>query len=423
MKLLLLPPYFTPERQSSSLLDHHRYDAFADAGIEMLLYTPIPTRGIDDEVREEYKKRTWEKMYNGMMTVVRYPLIKEGKNPIGRALRYFLGFAKQYMLGRKHKDVDCIFLVSTPPIQGLLGGLLKKKLNIPFVYNLQDIFPDSLVGAGLSTKGTLLWKIGRRIENYTYKNADKIIVISEDFKRNIISKGVAKEKIEVVYNWVDEKAIVPVAKEENPLFDELEISRDKFNVVYAGNLGNAQNIDIIIDAAKKLMSNQEINFVIFGSGGLKEQYVDKVHAYGIENVRFFPLQPIERVSQVYGLGNVCVVSCKPGLGGAAMPSKMVSIMSAGRAVAASFDEGEVTYLLKHYNCGKCVPAGDVDAFAEMILSLSTNRASCEQMGRNARQLVLDRFTREVGTQKYVDVIKEVVVKSKIGMQYGESKKQ
>ena len=172
------------------------------------------------------------------------------------------------MAGSKHKDADCIFLVSTPPIQGLLGGLLMKRLNIPFVYNLQDIFPDSLVGSGLSTKGSLLWKIGRIIENYTYNSADKIIVISEDFKRNIMSKGVAKEKIEVIYNWVDEKAIVPVAKEKNPLYDELDICKDKFNVVYAGNLGNAQNIDIIIDAAQKLLSNQEIVFLIFGSGGL-----------------------------------------------------------------------------------------------------------------------------------------------------------
>ena len=410
MKLLLLPPYFFPERQSSSLLDHHRYRAFADAGFEMLLHTPTPTRGITGEVRNEYKKRRQEKMYNDMMTVIRYPLMGEGKNPVGRAIRYFIGFAKQYIAGRKHKDADCIFLVSTPPIQGLLGGLLKKRLKVPFVYNLQDIFPDSLVGSGLSAKGSLLWKIGRRIEDYTYSKADKIIVISEEFKRNIMRKGVAEEKIEVVYNWVDENEVVPVAKEKNPLFEEFEISREKFNVVYAGNLGNAQNIDVIIKAAKELADNRDINFLIFGSGGLKEQYVGEVRACRLENVRFFPLQPLERVSQVYGLGDVCVVSCKPGLGGAAMPSKTVSIMSAGRAVAASFDQGEMTSLFEQYNCGKSVPAGDANAFAKMLLSLSSDRASCEQMGRNARQLVLKCFTREVGTQRYVEVIKEAVRK-------------
>ena len=319
MRLLLLPPYFTPERQSSSLLDHQRYVAFADAGIEMMLYTPTPTRGIEKEVREEYKKRTRETMYDGMMTVVRYSLMREGHNTIIRAFRYFCGFVKQYIAGCKHKDADCIFLVSTPPIQGLLGGLLKRKLKIPFVYNLQDIFPDSLVSSGLSTKNSILWKIGRKIENYTYRKADKIIVITEDFKHNIMQKGVAADKIEVVYNWVDEMAIVPIAKECNPLFDDLKINRSNFNVVYAGNLGNAQNIDVIIDAANQLKDHQNINFLIFGSGGLKEHYVKKAQSYGIENIRFFPIQPLELVSQVYGIGDICVVSCKPGFGGAAMP--------------------------------------------------------------------------------------------------------
>ena len=87
------------------------------------------------------------------------------------------------------------------------------------MYNLQDIFPDSLAGTGLAKKGGLLWKIGRVIENFTYRNADKIIVISEDFKRNIMAKGVPEEKIVVVYNWVDEEAVKHVPREENKLFD------------------------------------------------------------------------------------------------------------------------------------------------------------------------------------------------------------
>lgn len=407
MKLLLLPPYFTPESQSSSLLDHHRYEAFANADIGMILYTPIPTRGITDEIRREYKSRTHECMYNNKMSVVRYSLIREGKNPIVRALRYFWGFVKQYYYGCKQKNIDCIFLVSTPPIQGILGGLLKKKHNIPFIYNLQDIFPDSLVGTGLSNKGSLLYRIGRKIESYTYKHADKIIVISEDFKKNIIGKGVPEDKIEVVYNWVDENAVVPVSKEDNPLFEEFGISRDKFHVVYAGNLGNAQNIDVIIDAANALRDDNSIEFLIFGTGGLKDKYVAKAKQLNIANVKFFPLQPMERVSQVYGLGDVCVVSCKPGLGGAAMPSKMLSIMSAGRAVVASFDKGELTYILEKYKCGMYAPAGDASAFAELIMHLSQNREECETMGDNARKLILQKFTKAYGTSRYVEIIKSV----------------
>lgn len=90
----------------------------------------------------------------------------------------------------------------------------------PIVYNLQDIFPDSLVGTGLAKKGGLLWKIGRVIEDFTYKHADKIIVISEDFKKNIMAKGVPEDKIVVVYNWVDQNAVVNVPREKNKLFDK-----------------------------------------------------------------------------------------------------------------------------------------------------------------------------------------------------------
>ena len=129
--------------------------------------------------------------------------------------------------------------------------------------------------------------------------------------------------------------------------------------------------------------------------------------YGIDNVRFFPLQPIERVSLVYGLGDVCVVSCKPGLGGAAMPSKMLSIMSAGRAVIASFDRGELTYILEQNKCGLFAPAGDVMAFVNLIMYLASNSEECRIMGENARQLILRKFTRDYGTRRYADIIRKV----------------
>ena len=94
-------------------------------------------------------------------------------------------------------------------------------------------------------------------------------------------------------------------------------------------------------------------------------------------------------------GDVCVVSCKPGLGGAAMPSKMLSIMSAGRAVVASFDQGELTYILEQNNCGAYAPAGDVKEFAELIRNMEGNREVCQKMGENARKLILQKFTKEV----------------------------
>lgn len=404
MNILYLPAYFYPERVAGSSLGDHRNQAFADAGFQTVVYAPTPCRGITKAVRAEYcsKEHLNETMYNGKMTVHRFSLYSEGNNPVLRAMRYLLCWIKQFNRGLVSRNTDCIYVASTPPIQGVLGGLMKKIKKVPFVYNLQDIFPDSLAGSGLAKKGGLLWKVGRVIENFTYRNADKIIVISQDFKRNIMAKGVPEEKIEVIYNWVDEDAVQPVAKADNPLFEEFGLNRDKFTVVYAGNLGNAQNISIILDAASQLPN---VQFAIFGTGGLEEEIRSRISAEKLLNVHLNPLQPIERVSQVYSLGDACIVSCKAGLGGSAMPSKTWTIMSCGRPVVASFDEGELKEILEKNECGVFSHAGDAGELVSAITGLANNPDLCRKMGANARQFILDNLTKEVGTQKYVDVIK------------------
>lgn len=411
MKLLELPAYFYPENMSSAHLDDNLRQAIVDAGIEMAIYCPTPTRGITYEVRQEYKKRKLEKMYDGHVTIHRFSLYGEGKNPVLRALRYTIACIQQFnraVFAKDARSCDVMFITSTPPIKGAMAGLVKKFNHKPIVYELQDIFPDSLAGSGLAKKGGLLWKIGRAIENFTYRNADRIIVISQDFKRNIMAKGVPVEKIEVVYNWVDENAIVPVKEEDNELFEEFGINRDKFRVVYAGNLGNAQNIEIIVDAARKLKDNPKIEFVIFGKGGLEDEIKQTKAKEQLDNLKILPLQPYERVAKVYGLGNVCIVACKPGLGGAAMPSKTWSIMSSGKAVLANFDEGELKEIVEKNNCGAFTKAGDLEGFVSTIERLSQHPEQCAEMGANGRQFILDNLTRAVGTQKYVNVIKSVL---------------
>ncbi len=405
MRLLLLPAYFYPELVSDTPLDDARYEAFSEAGMDMVLYTPIPTRSVSNQDKVKYRRVKREQMYNGKMDVHRFSMIDEGKNPIMRAWRYFLCFVKQYYYGCRQKGIDAIFVISTPPIQGMLAAFIKKRLHCKFIYNLQDIFPDTLAGAGLAKKDGLIWKIGRKIENYTYKNADKIIVISEDFKRNIMDKGVPEDKIEIVYNWVDEKAIQPVAKAENPLFEEFNLSREAFTVVYAGNLGNAQNLGIILDASQNI---PDVQFCIFGTGGLESDIRARISNDNLLNVSLLPLQPYERVSYVYSLGDACVVSCKEGLGGSALPSKTWTIMSCRRPVIASFDEGELKETIENNKCGVFSHAGNVNEFVSAVNQLKENPKLCNEMGINAREFILSNLTKEVGTQKYVDIITKVV---------------
>lgn len=409
MKILLLPAYFYPETAASSYLSENRNEAYVKSGMDIEIFTPMPCRGVSKDVRKIYKQKKYEVLHDGHMIVHRFPMYAEGKNPIMRALRYLVCNCKYLYYGMITKDADVLFLASTPPIQGVLGGVIKKWRKIPFVYNLQDIFPDSLVGTGLAKKGGIFWKIGRVIENFTYRNADKIIVISEDFKKNILMKGVPESKIEVIYNWVDEKAIVPIKKEENPLYEEFDLDRNSFYVVYAGNLGSAQNIEIILQAAKKV-ENTDIKFLIFGHEKQAIRYKDMATEMKLSNLQFIPIQPYERVSYVYSLGNVAIVPCKEGFGSIGMPSKTWSIMSSGTAVLASFDEGtDMQRIIENNMVGLFTKAGDLDAFTEAILKLYNNKNECAEMGKRGRLFILNNLTREVGTCKYVEVIKRVVV--------------
>jgi glycosyltransferase involved in cell wall biosynthesis len=409
VKILLLNSYFTPEITASSHFTASRNEAFADAGFEMLVITPTPSRGLAQELQKKYKLIKHEEFLNGKLIVQRFSMFAEAKSPVLRALRYLLCNAAHVYHGLQSKNVDVLFAASTPPTQGAVAALIKKVKKIPLVYNLQDIFPDSLVGTGLvKTKG-FLWKIGRVIEDFTYRNADKIIVISDDFKKNIMAKGVPESKIEVVYNWIDENAVQPVLPENNRLYDELVLKRSDFHVVYAGNLGHAQNIELVISAADILRDYKGIKFIIFGTGGLEQQLKKTAEQLKLENLFFFPLQPANRIAEVYGLGNASIICCRPGLGMSAMPSKTWSIMAAGTAVLASFDGGsELQRIVEENNAGLFCPAGDLNEFKKAVLRMYHNPQMCHEFGQNGRRFVLNNLTRETGTSKYIKVIQSVV---------------
>lgn len=403
MKAIFPCSYYLPETAASLYITDNIVHACADKGIEVDLYTPSPTRNVPDGSVWEREERQMD----GKLRIHRFHLYGEGKNPMLRALRYFLGefILLHYCMWKKY---DVAFVDSTPPIQGLKMPLIKWLKRKPTIYNVQDIFPDSLVGTGLTHEGSLIWKIGRMVEKITYRYADKIIVISEDFKKNIMAKGVPEDKIVVIYNWVDQNKVVDVPREKNKLFDAYGLERSKFYITYNGNIGLTQNMDMLLDVAKELQEEYEdIHFVLVGNGAYLDEVRHKVAEQQLGNVHLLPFQPYEDISHVFSLGDASLVISKPGVGANSVPSKTWSIMSASRPVLANFDENELKTIIENNHCGIFTKAGDKDAFKESILTLYNHRELCKEYGHNGRKFVLDNLTREVGTQKYVDVIKEV----------------
>ena len=409
MRILRLRAYFSPEKTSGLHLDNDLNEALAKNNITCINYTPLPTRGVSKETTIKYKKCKAERLYDGKIIVNRFLMFREGSNTLQRAFRYLCCNATELYYGIKEKDIDLVYSSSTPPTQGMLSAIvarmLAKKYNrkVPFIYNLQDIFPDSLVNTGMTKKGSFLWKIGRKIENYTYDNADKIIVISEGFKRNIMAKGVPEEKIEVISNWIDLDSVHPVSREDNKLIGEFGIDPNKFLVVYAGNFGAAQGADIILKVAKRLRSEPDIQFVIFGGGAYFEEAKRKAEM--LDNVFIHELMPPDRISEVYSLGNVALITCKPGTGNAGMPSKTWSIMACNTPIIASFDtDSDLADVIRDSGAGICVEPGNVELLAEAIEMVQSEWKSGTQKSLDLREYVRLSASKEICIDKYINAL-------------------
>lgn len=412
MKLLRFQAYCFPEQTAGTHLIKDMYEGYAKSGIIAEVYVPTPTRGIDEETRNTYKKIPYEELYDGYLLIHRFALFREGRNPLQRAFRYALCNVVQYFKGVHAKGVDVVFSASTPPTQGVLCGLVKRRLSkkygrpVPFIYNLQDIFPDSLVTANMTKKGSLLWKIGRKVEDFTYRNADKIIVISEDFKRNIMEKGVPEDKIIIIPNWVNTDNVYAVDRKDNVLFDRYGLDPDKFYVTYSGNIGHSQNMRLLLDAAKELREElPDLRFILMGEGAATGEVAAAIEAEAIDNVRMLPFQPYEDIAHVFSLGDVGLVISKPGIGNSSVPSKTWSILAAQRPVLASFDDDSaLSNLIRRVDCGIAVQAGEKEPFKAALRTLYADRETNQAMGDRGRRYLETELNKDKCVGMYVDVI-------------------
>ena len=405
MKVLAFSAYYTPEIAASLYLTEDIYKGITDAGHMLEVYVPMPTRGISEETRREYKKKRTEKKYSGKLTIHRIAMFREGKNSIMRTLRYVLVNLAFIWKGLKTK-ADVLFVQSTPPTQGMMAGMIGAIKRIPVIYNLQDIFPDSLVNTGMTSKGSKIWKIGRKIEDYSYRHASKIIVISDDFKRNIMAKGVPEEKIEVVPNWADVSGVYPVERKDNLLIQRYHLDPDLFYITYSGNIGFTQNMDLLLEAAKEISGQiPQIRFVIIGDGADRERVEKRVKEEKIDNVIMLPFQPYEDIAHVFSLGDAGLIISKPGVGNNSVPSKTWSIMAAGKPVIASFDQdSELCKLIDRIGCGRHADAGDQNGLVEMIRQSFTDRD--RKMGKAGIDYIHIYANKEKCVAKYVTALEQ-----------------
>ena len=227
----------------------------------------------------------------------------------------------------KHRDCEAVFSQSSNAA-GVMAFMVKRLLpKARLTYNVQDIFPENAAYIG-SAKG-IVYKILSAEQRYAYRHADQIITISEDMKELLIEKGADSQKTEVVYNWSYTDSLYryeDVYSEKIAKF----LSTDKFNVVYAGNIGTMQNVDVVVETAKLMQDEEDVHFHIFGDGMYKERLQHE--AEGLSNISFWPMQPSELAPSIYAMADVNVIPLAPNIYRTALPSKTATCIACGKPI-------------------------------------------------------------------------------------------
>jgi colanic acid biosynthesis glycosyl transferase WcaI len=279
--------------------------------------------------------------------------------------------------------VDGVLAMSPPLTLGLSGWAIARARRAPLVFNVQDVFPDVAVELGV-LKDRRLIAAARRLERICYERADAITVLAEDLKENVAAKTSHPEKIYVIPNFVDISEVAPGAR-GNAYRKEFGLE-DKTVVMYAGNVGLSQSLDLLLESAAALAYEPDLVFVINGSGAAAPELKRK--ARGLNNVVFVDMQPAERLAEVLAAADIHVVPLKRGLARSSVPSKTYSILAAGRPLIASVDEGsEVERVVARSGSGIAVPPDDAEALTKAIRRMLDAPDEAARMGKSGREWV------------------------------------
>jgi colanic acid biosynthesis glycosyl transferase WcaI len=406
MRLLVICPHYEPDVAPTGVVMSAICGALIEAGHELHVVTSLPwyehhrvASGWGGRlVRSE--KHPW-----GRIARV-HPFPTDKRNIAARSVAFagFTGLATLVALFRRERP-DGVLAMSPPITLGLAGALVARIRRVPFVFNIQDVFPDVAIEVNAISSPRLI-RLARWLERFTYRRSDAVTVLSDDLRENVLAKVGAgsRTRVRVIPNFVDTVGIRP-APRGNSYRAEFELG-DRTVVMYAGNVGFSQPLDLIVDAARELRGRDDVVFVINGGGSGRP--VVETSARGLSNVRFVDFQPKERLPEVLAAADIHVIALRRGLARSSVPSKLYSILAAGRPVLASVDPGtEVARVIERSGSGRAVPPEDGPAFTAALVAMLDDEAARDSMGRKGRAFVESWVSPAGVASAYADLFAEL----------------
>ena len=383
MKLVVLTPHFAPDTAPTGHVVTRIVEELANRDHVIEVITSLPW----------YRNHSIEPGYGGRWVrredtpwgeIIRlHPFPTSNKRAIARRAASFVAFsAVAALLGARGGAADGVLAVSPPLTLGLDGWAIAKARRASFVFNIQDVYPDVAVELGVLTNKRVI-ATAHAVERFCYARADAVTVLSGDIAHNL-GRKTDPAKVKLIPNFVDTVRIAP-SERENSYRAEYGLT-GKTVVMYAGNVGLSQSLDLVLESAAALSYEPDLVFVINGQGAARDRLEQQ--ARGLDNVRFIDAQPQERLPELLSAADIHLVALKKGLAASSVPSKTYSIMAAGRPMIASVDAGsEVARLVERSGGGIAVAAEDAEAFTKAVRQLLDAPEEARTMGESARRFV------------------------------------
>lgn len=404
MRILILTQWYPPE---PALLLQELAQSLQARGHEVTVLTGFPNYP-SGRLYPGYKIRFRQREVLEGVSVVRVPLYPDHSHSgFRRALNYISFALSSAVLGPWHlRRPDVLFVYHPPLTIGIPAYILSRLWRAPFVYQIQDMWPETLSATDMLSNPKLLSWIGR-FAKWVYGKAHSILVISPGFRRNLLEKGVPAEKIYVVSNWVD-PATYYQAEPNLELAHELGLA-ERFNVMFAGNMGEAQGLETVIEAASLLQDDPQIQFVLVGDGIALPRLKQLVEQRALRNVRFLGRYPSHQMPHLYALADALLVHLKDDpLFRITIPHKTLAYLGSGKPVLAAV-AGDVSDLIESIGAGVTCPPEDPSALAAAVRILRAMPTDQRKtMGTRGRMAAQTRYSRQVLTGEIEKVLQQAV---------------
>jgi colanic acid biosynthesis glycosyl transferase WcaI len=412
VKILYVSQYFPPEMGAPAARAAELAQHWAQAGHDVSVLTGFPnhpTGVVPPEWRSRFG-RLAHREKAGRVDVFRTWLWPLPNRKAHERMRNYTSFCLSAAVrGLSLPRPDVIIGSSPQLLVGLAAWWLAFAKRVPFVFEVRDLWPESLIAVGVGNENSILNKMLSAIAGFLYKHSEHVVVVTSAFKDHLVEHWrVPPEKISVVENGVETDLFAPQPADACLSLRQQLDAEGKFLVCYVGTMGMAHGLETLLDAAGQLrQENPNVLFLLVGEGAEKERIKAIAQSRGLSNVRFLDQQPRERIPAIISASDSCLVLLKKtDVFKTVIPTKMLEFMSCARPVILGV-QGQAQKILEEAGAGIVIEPENSAALAQAINRLAGDPALGETLGRNGREYIVRRFSRRQTAEDYVQVLEEL----------------